>query len=171
MYTGLLLLAFSLNSPALAEEPAPSPPLVLPATPASPADSPPLPPGLRAYSLSLATGRVVIGAAPIVAYEPSMKLLGFPEEHDNPSARLMARLFGVRDIGLGVLVASSQRDRRALRRAFALNIAMDLGDAAMIAAPLIADQGIDRAAGTSLAFALTGAALWTAGWIWIEAAR
>ena len=34
----------------------------------------------------------------------SARLLGFPAHHDNATTRLMARWFGVRDIGLGVLV-------------------------------------------------------------------
>ena len=28
------------------------------------------------------------------------RMLGFPASHDNPTARLMGRFFGVRDIGL-----------------------------------------------------------------------
>jgi len=116
---------------------------------------------LSTYAVLLAVGRVLIGLAPIVAAAPSSRLLGFPAAHDNPTARLMGRLFGVRDIGLGALVAMHLDDPAALRKAFWLNLAMDLGDAAMIAVPLARRQGIDRAAGLSLAFALGGATAWT----------
>ena len=52
----------------------------------------------------MGVGRILLGIAPFVAARPSARLLGFPVDHDNPTTRLMARLFGVRDIGLGVLV-------------------------------------------------------------------
>jgi len=116
---------------------------------------------LAAFAVALAVGRVLIGLAPIVAAGASSRLLGFPAAHDNPTARLMGRLFGVRDVGLGALVVMNLHDPAALRRAFWLNLAMDLGDAAMIAVPLARRQGIDRAAGLSLAFALGGACAWT----------
>ena len=88
---------------------------------------------LATFATLLAVGRVLIGLAPIVAAAPASRLLGFPDAHDNPTARLMGRLFGVRDIGLGALVAMHLDDPAALRNAFWLNLAMDLGDAAMIA--------------------------------------
>lgn len=116
---------------------------------------------LTAFAIALAVGRLLIGVAPVVAAGLTSRLLGFPEAHDNPTARLMARLFGVRDIGLGAIVAMSLHDPAALRRALWLNLAMDLADASMIAIPLVRRQGIDRAAGLSLAFALGGATAWT----------
>ncbi len=115
---------------------------------------------LATFAMLLAVGRVLIGLAPIVAAAPASRLLGFPDAHDNPTARLMGRLFGVRDIGLGALVVMHLGDPAALRKAFWLNLAMDLGDAAMIAVPLARRQGIDRAAGLSLTFALGGATAW-----------
>lgn len=115
---------------------------------------------MTAFYWFLAVGRVLIGLAPIVAAKPSSRLLGFPEAHDNPTARLMGRLFGVRDIGLGALVVMSLGDPVALRRAFWLNLAMDLGDAAVIGVPLARRQGIDRAAALSLCAALGGAVCW-----------
>jgi hypothetical protein len=45
-------------------------------------------------------------------------------------------------------------------------LAMDLGDAVMIAIPLLRRQGIDRAASLSLAFALGGASAWTVA-LWL----
>lgn len=115
---------------------------------------------LHVYLLALCVGRVILGLAPIVAARAASRLTGFPEAHDNPTARLMARLFGVRDIGLGAIVAVNLGDPPALRRALWLNLAMDLGDACMIAIPLIRRQGIDRAARISLACALGGAVAW-----------
>ena len=92
-------------------------------------------------------------------------MTGFPAEHDNPTARLMGRLFGVRDIALGVLVASCLKDRELLRWTFLFNLAIDLADASMIAIPLVRRQGIDRGAGLSIGFALAGATGWTLLWV------
>jgi hypothetical protein len=112
------------------------------------------------YLVALAVGRFLLGLAPIVAARPASRLLGFPEAHDNATARLMGRLFGVRDIGLGAIVLANLADPAALRRALWLNLAMDLADATMIMIPLARRQGIDRPARLSLAFALGGAAAW-----------
>jgi hypothetical protein len=107
-----------------------------------------------------AAGRVVLGLAPILAARRASALLGFPPEHDNPTTRLMARLFGVRDIGLGVLVVGALHGHASLSFAFLFNAAHDLGDAIMIAVPLARRQGIDRAAALSLGFAVLGGASW-----------
>ena len=121
---------------------------------------------LPSFLIALALGRFVLGLAPIVAPAQASRLLGFPQAHDNPTARLMGRLFGVRDIGLGAIVLASFGDPAALRRARWLNLAMDLGDALMIAIPLARRQGIDRAAALSLGFALGGAAAWSVALAW-----
>lgn len=115
---------------------------------------------LTTFATLLSVMRFAIGLAPIVAASVTSRLLGFPAEHDNATARLMARLFGVRDIGLGAIVLMNLSDPIALRKAFFLNLAMDLGDAAMISIPLLRRQGINRAAGLSLCFALGGASAW-----------
>ncbi len=60
-------------------------------------------PLLRTVVTAMGLGRIALGLAPFVAAGPASRLLGFPVAHDNPTARLMARMFGVRDIGLGVL--------------------------------------------------------------------
>ncbi len=111
--------------------------------------------------LAFALGRVLIGLAPIVAAAPASRLLGFPAAHDNATARLMARWFGVRDAGLGALVVMFLDDAQGLRKVLWLNLATDLCDAAMIAVPLARRQGIDRAALACLAFACGGALAWT----------
>ncbi|GEM_PF-1655206 len=126
--------------------------------------------GLKVYASSLAAGRIVIGLAPIVAPEASMQLLGFPVEHDNPTGRMVAGLFGTRDIALGAIVLANLDDERALRRTFLLNLCVDLADAAVISIPLWTDAGIDTGAQRSMAFALGGATAWTLGltlpWSW-----
>jgi hypothetical protein len=86
--------------------------------------------------------------------------LGFPAAHDNPTSRLMARWFGVRDIGLGVLVFWSLRHPETLPFVLLFNAAADFGDLFSIAIPLVRRQGIDRAALVSSAFALPAGVAW-----------
>jgi hypothetical protein len=108
-----------------------------------------------------AAGRVAIGLAPLLAPGPSSRLLGFPRAHDNASARLLGRLFAVRDVALGVLTWQVRDDPVLLRHAFRVNAAIDAADAATAALPpLLGRRGIDRAALATAAFALAGANVW-----------
>jgi hypothetical protein len=120
---------------------------------------------LRIVLSGMALGRIAIGAAPFVAAESSSRLLGFPRSHDSPTARLMARMFGVRDIGLGVLVFWAMRHPEALPFVMLFNAFMDAGDLVAILVPLVKRQGIDRAALASAGFAITGALGWLLVWL------
>ena len=113
----------------------------------------------------MAFGRMVLGAAPFVAAGPAARLLGFPKSHDNATTRLMGRFFGVRDIGLGVLVLWALRHREALPFVMLFNAAMDAGDFVAISIPLVKRQGIDRGAALSAVFAMTGGLGWLIVWL------
>jgi hypothetical protein len=117
-----------------------------------------------AFVTVLGLGRIVLGLVSIFGIAPAVRLLGVPPAHDTPTARLFARLFGVRDIGLGVLVLWSLERPGVLPFVLLFNAAHDLADALMIAVPLVRRQGIDRTAGLSLAFALGGLSLWLVAW-------
>jgi hypothetical protein len=112
----------------------------------------------------MALVRISIGAAPFVAAAPVSRMLGFPSSHDNPSARLMSRFFGVRDIGLGVLALWGLRHPEALPFILLFNAFMDAGDLVSTAIPLVKRQGIDRGAATSALFALVGGLSWLIMW-------
>jgi hypothetical protein len=113
----------------------------------------------------MALGRIVIGAAPFVAAGPASRMLGFPQSHDNATARLMGRMFGVRDIGLGVLVLWSLRHPETLPFMMLFQAAMDAGDLLSMLVPLVKRQGIDRGALRSAGFAASGALLWIVAWL------
>ncbi len=113
----------------------------------------------------MALGRIALGVAPFVAAGPASRMLGFPVAHDNPTSRLMSRLFGVRDIGLGVLALWGLRHPEALGFVLLFNAAMDAGDLVAIGIPLLKRQGIDRAAAASAAFALLGGLGWITMWL------
>jgi hypothetical protein len=110
-------------------------------------------------------GRIVLGLAPFVAAGPSARLLGFPASHDTATARLMGRFFGVRDIGLGVLVFYALLHPETAPFIFGFNALMDAGDLTAIMIPLVKRQGIDRAAGMSALFALIGGFGWFIVWL------
>jgi hypothetical protein len=111
---------------------------------------------------AMGIGRILLGLAPFVAAGPSSRLLGFPREHDTATARLMARFFGVRDVGLGVLVFYGLRHPEALGFLIVFNALTDFGDLAAITIPLARREGINRAALTSAAFALPAGLGWLA---------
>jgi hypothetical protein len=109
--------------------------------------------------------RIALGVAPFVAAGPSSRLLGFPSTHDNPTSRLMGRLFGVRDVGLGVLAFYAIGHPQTAAFLFLFNAFMDLGDLIAISIPLVNRQGIDRAAVLSALFAFTGGTAWAILWL------
>ena len=120
----------------------------------------------RLVLTGMALGRIALGAAPFVAAGPAARLLGFPAAHDTPTARLMARFFGVRDIGLGVLVLWALRHPETLPFVMLFQAAMDGGDLLATAVPVFRRQGIDRPALRAAAFAATGGLGWLLA-LWI----
>jgi len=120
---------------------------------------------MRMIMMAMAIGRVLIGMVPMAGATSMAVRLGFPAAHDNPTTRLMARFFGVRDIGLGVLIFYSLAHLETLGFMILFNAAMDAGDLLSIAIPLLRRQGIDRAAISSSIFAAGGGLAWLAVWI------
>ena len=114
---------------------------------------------------AMGLGRIAIGLAPLVAAGPASRLLGFPARHDNPTARLMARMFGVRDIGLGVLAFYAIKNPETAPFIFLFNAFMDLGDLLSIAVPIVKRQGIDKGALLSALFAIGGGLSWLVVWL------
>ncbi|HVY45383.1 MAG TPA: DUF4267 domain-containing protein [Minicystis sp.] len=115
---------------------------------------------LQHVILGMGIGRIVLGLIPFFAARRVADLLGFPRAHDTASTRLMARFFGVRDVGLGVLVFYALAHPSILSFVLLFNALTDLGDLAAIAIPLLRRQGIDRAAWSSAGFAAPAAAAW-----------
>jgi len=114
---------------------------------------------------AMGLGRIALGLAPFVAAGPASRLLGFPDKHDNPTSRLMGRLFGVRDIGLGVLAFYAIKHPETASFIFLFNAFMDLGDLFAVTIPLVKRQGIDRGAVMSGLFAMLGGFSWLIVWL------
>jgi hypothetical protein len=114
---------------------------------------------------AMGLGRIALGLAPFVAAGPAARMLGFPASHDTPTTRLMGRLFGVRDIGLGVLAFYAVKHPETAPFLFLFNAFMDFGDLVSVAIPLVKRQGIDRAAALSGMLAFGGGMLWIIAWL------
>jgi hypothetical protein len=115
---------------------------------------------LRNLVYAFAIGRTLIGLAPFISAGRTAALLGFPKDHDNASARVMARLFGVRDVGLGALAAWAASDVTKLAFIMPFQAAMDIGDLVSASIPVLKKQGINRGAVMTGLFAICGAAAW-----------
>ncbi len=109
---------------------------------------------------AMGVGRILLGVTPFLAAAWSSRLLGFPASHDTPTARLMARFFGVRDVGLGVLVFYALLNPLVLPFMLLFQALTDFGDLGAIVIPLVRREGIDRAAWSSAAFALPAGLAW-----------
>ena len=114
---------------------------------------------------AMGLGRIALGLAPFVAAGPASRMLGFPSSHDNATSRLMGRLFGVRDIGLGVLAFYAIKHPEAAPFLFLFNAFMDFGDLVSVAIPIVKRQGIDRAAAMSGLLAAIGGSAWLIAWL------
>lgn len=112
--------------------------------------------------LAMGVGRILIGLAPFLAPVRSSALLGFPASHDSSTARLMARMFAVREFGLGALTFYAVAHPELLTFVIVLQALTDLGDLVAIGIPLVKREGIDRAAWTSAGFALPAGLAWVA---------
>ena len=110
------------------------------------------------FFIFLAVGRIIIGVAPIFIPMFTLKLLQFPKSHDNESSRLMARLFGVRDIGLGVLVIYFIDNPDILKFVFIFNAVTDITDFLMII--MTKTKEMAKAKLLSVSFALLGLVGW-----------
>jgi hypothetical protein len=126
---------------------------------------------MSAYAMvitAMGIGRIAIGLAPFLAAGATSRLMGFPAAHDTPTARLMARLFGVRDIGLGVLAFYAVSHPEAAPFIFLFNACTDAGDLVATGIPLVRRQGIDRGALRSALAALLGGIGWVIAWLWVR---
>jgi len=82
--------------------------------------------------------------------------------------RLFARLFGIRDLGLGALIFLTLKDPKLLGFSLLFNAAHDVLDAAAICVPLLKRQGIRRPAKAFLAFSFSGIVTYTLAWWWVS---
>ena len=117
---------------------------------------------VRALSIAMGAGRIVIGLGLIASPEIAMRMLGFPRYQ--PETLVVSRIAGARDIVLGAVTLLSLGDRRRLAHSHLANAAADAGDAATFGAALGTGGELRGAAlrGLSAAVPATIAGLWAA---------
>ena len=114
-------------------------------------------PRARLLIRAIAAARIALGTAATLAPGQALRAAGF--EPADPGARILARLAGVRDIGLGATVLWAGEDAGMLKRAAVAGAAVDAGDSVSFGLALIRREGVDRAAlGGSISAAMASSA-------------
>lgn len=110
----------------------------------------------------MGSARILVGLS-TVKPDVGAKVFGAPPEEVTASARLLGRLFAIRNITLGAWVLSMRRaSGDDLRRCVMLNLAVDAADLLAIA-PVFARRGLRRTAAISAVLATSA----TLGWLQI----
>ena len=104
--------------------------------------------------------RIIVGVSPFVAPRLTMKLMKFPSEYCHSGLIAMTRMFGVRDIGLGVLTLLIMHDLSFIKTLIYINAAMDAGDVIAFGLALKNDSKIKSAAVNSMIIAGTAVLAW-----------
>ena len=107
-------------------------------------------PHLTTQSQLMVAGRLGLAAGCLAAPDLVIRLLGFPER--SSTARTFARMLGVRDLAVALVLVSTAGDSAAHKRAVQIAGLVDLGDVAAIALGA-ADPGMRSAAVRNLPFA------------------
>jgi hypothetical protein len=103
--------------------------------------------GERERAMRAAGVRIVVGALLLLTPGLGRRVFGVPDNQDNGSVRLLARLFGVRNVVLGTwaLMAQDQEPERR-RVCYQLNAVVDGVDLAALAIAGITGDGLVQAA-------------------------
>jgi hypothetical protein len=110
----------------------------------------------------MGVARIVVGLS-VAQPDLGARIFGAPPEDVNATARLLARLFAIRNITLGAWALTMRNAKGSdLRRCVTLNLAVDSADLVAIA-PAIARRGLRRAAAMSALLAANA----TLGWLQI----
>lgn len=92
--------------------------------------------GLRRYTAAMLAERVLVGGAAALAPGALLQGFGIDPSEDSPTLRYFARLFGIRNAVMGVLLWQVRNDPRLLARMAAVNAATEALDALAAAVPL-----------------------------------
>jgi len=125
----------------------------------------PDPARMQRVATAMSGARAAVGVAAIASPGLTSALMGFPKGHDTATARMIGRLFGIREIALGAYTAAQVQADPVRPDVYLLNAAVDMGDAAVCALTLLGRRGVGRAAAGSFALAVPFAAafLWLRG--------
>jgi len=102
--------------------------------------------GLSRYAAAMLIERVAVGGAAAVVPGALLRAFGIDQAEDSPTLRYFARLFGIRNAVMGVLLWQVRNDPRALSRMATLNAATEALDAVAAAVPLATGKTKPQAA-------------------------
>ena len=102
--------------------------------------------GLRRYTAAMLAERVLVGGAAALAPGALLQGFGIDPSEDSPTLRYFARLFGIRNAVMGVLLWQVRNDPRLLARMAAVNAATEALDALAAAIPLATGKTKPQAA-------------------------
>ena len=113
----------------------------------------------------IGVARIGVGSVCLSA-RLAARIFGAPAEQVTPTARLVTRLFAIRNIVLGAwALAVRDADAEEQRRCFQLNAAVDIADVAVLA-PFLLRRDLRRAAVMATALGVSA----TIGWLELLAA-
>lgn len=119
---------------------------------------------MRRLAMGLSAFRMGAGALTLLAPRTASKVFGFPDAHDNATARMVGRLFAVREIALGTYTCLQVQTTVNLPDLYLANAAVDAGDGAVAMLTLLGRRGVDRGA-IGIAPLAGG---FTAAWLWLR---
>jgi len=96
-------------------------------------------------------GRLGLAAACLTAPDLVVRLLGFPER--SSTARAFARMLGVRDLAVALVLVATASDPTLHRRAMQIAGGVDLGDVVAVSLGAARDPALRPAAVRNLPFA------------------
>lgn len=106
---------------------------------------------LSTRSQLMVAGRLGLAAGCLAAPGLVVRLLGFPE--DSSTARTFARMIGVRDLGVALVLLISAADPSVHKRVAQVAGLVDVGDGAAVAIGALNDPAMRRAAARNVPFA------------------
>jgi hypothetical protein len=109
---------------------------------------------VQRYAAAMLAERVGLGVAAIAAPGPLLAVFGAPEGSDGPVMRYFARIFGIRNIALGLQVWDARDDVERLRQLALLNAAVELSDAVAGAVTAARSPEMRRAGAAAVATSL-----------------
>lgn len=105
--------------------------------------------------------RVTVGALPLLAPPVARAVFGVPTRDDTPAFRTVARLFGVRNIALGLWALSVRdSDTQVRGRCYQLNAAVDAVDVVALLWPALCRQGLLRFVLTTTPLGVSATLAW-----------
>ena len=117
---------------------------------------------IRLVATGISAARMGVGVLAILAPGLLRRVMSLPAEHDSPSLEMISRLFGVREVAVGAQAIGAIQSSPRQPNVYALNAAVDAGDAAMMLITAARGGGARRAAigGFLTAVPVVGAWLW-----------